>query len=95
MVRKTMTTATLKWDFNGDEGVYEREDFQRCVQSLDLALSISSFLDLIKTKKYLIENDDSRSEEDVEREWDLYDKIHTEMYEILEDRGINIDGLLS
>jgi hypothetical protein len=83
-----MAIAIIKYDLaNADD----RMEYDRANKSLDMAIMLWEILHNSKKEFYRnLENDESSTE----REFELVDKVFARMWEIAEERNINIDSLI-
>ena len=80
-----MKRVTLEFDLNSDNGVFEREELQRCLKSLDLCLCIDSI------RRMLINKRDKETDHDYE----IIDGLIDNFFEILDEYNIDLDELVS
>jgi hypothetical protein len=83
-----MAIAIIKYDLADTD---DRMEYDRANKSLDMAIMLWEILHNSKKEFYRnLENDESSTE----REFELVDKVFTRMWEIAEERNINIDSLI-
>jgi hypothetical protein len=80
-----MATATLNFDLNDYDDI---QSHLRCVKSLDLALALWEFGHNTKKSFEYDLGDDDKSH-------DLVDKIYSRFWEILDEKGIKLDDLIT
>jgi len=81
-----MATATLNFDLNDPD---DNMAFMRCAKSTDMALALWEFAN--NTKKSFQRD----LKEDDDKSYELLDKVYERFWEILNDRGIKLDDLIS
>jgi hypothetical protein len=81
-----MKRIIFEFDPGGDNGVYEMEEVQRHLKSLDLCLCIDSVRQMINEHR-----DNAKTEE----EYELYDKLFDEFFDKLEHYNIDLEELIS
>jgi hypothetical protein len=81
-----MATATLNFDLNDPD---DNMAFMRCAKSTDMALALWEFANNTKKsfQRDLDESDD--------KSYELLDKVYERFWEIMNDRGIRLDDLIS
>lgn len=81
-----MATATLNFDLNDPD---DNMSFMRCAKSTDMALALWEFANNTKKsfQRDLDESDD--------KSYELLDKVYERFWEIMNDRGIRLDDLIS
>ena len=81
-----MATATLNFDLNDPD---DNMAFMRCAKSTDMALALWEFANNTKKsfQRDLDESDD--------KSYELIDKVYERFWEILSDKGIKLDDLIS
>ena len=83
-----MAIALIKYDLSDTD---DRMEYDRANKSLDMAIMLWEVLHNSKKQFYRnLENDESSTE----REFELVDKVFARMWEIAEERNINIDSLI-
>ena len=81
-----MATATLNFDLNDPD---DNMAFMRCAKSTDMALALWEFANNTK-KSFQRELDESD-----DKSYELLDKVYERFWEILSDKGIKLDDLIS
>jgi hypothetical protein len=84
-----MATATLTFDLNDSD---DRQEHLRCVQSTSMAIAI---WDIVYEVKKGTERELEGKETSTDAEFKLHEKIFEKIHEVLEERGIKIDDLIS
>ncbi len=92
-----MAKIKFEFDTSGDDGVWEREEANRCMKSLDLCLCISDILDMLKHKRNLTEYgpDVEKYPALADQNYELIDGLIDDVFEIMDDRTIDLDELVS
>ena len=92
-----MAEIIFKFDTSGDDGIWEREEANRCMKSLDLCLCISDILEMLKNKRNLTEYgpDVEQFPALADQNYELIDDIINGVFEIMGDRAIDLDELVS
>jgi hypothetical protein len=84
-----MATATLTFDLNEPDDV---QAHLRCVKSTDMAIAL---WDIVYEVKKGTERQLEAKETSTDAEFKLHEKIFEQIFEVLEERGIKIDDLIS